>query len=155
LTFKIDSVGIGQKVFFFIIMFYVYERYIHSPKKKDVVNEYQVKKQSIVKRELKSINGVCVKSEIVFIGALKFCNQKAMEYLKQNNITMNENKIQWVITVSAIWSEEAKSMMKQWAQQAEIWSTSIPIKEHCTILQAWSIPLKHETTHLVRDTSLL
>ncbi|ETO03328.1 hypothetical protein RFI_34082 [Reticulomyxa filosa] len=92
----------------------------------DVAGEYQVKKQSIVKRELKSINGVCVKSEIVFIGALKFCKQKAIEYFKQNNITVNENKIQWVITVPAIWSEEAKSMMKQWAQQAEIWSPSIP-----------------------------
>ncbi|ETO18965.1 hypothetical protein RFI_18273, partial [Reticulomyxa filosa] len=94
--------------------------------KKNVADIYQTNEQPTIKRELKSMNGICINSEIVFVGALKFCKQKAIEYFKQNHITINENKIQWVITVPAIWSEEAKGLMKQWAQQAEIWSPSIP-----------------------------
>ncbi|ETO16821.1 hypothetical protein RFI_20518 [Reticulomyxa filosa] len=93
---------------------------------KDVASEYQTKKRSTVKHELQSINGVSVKSETVFTGALKFCKQKAMEYFKAKHMIFKENKIQWVITVPAIWSEEIKGLMRRWAQQAKIWSPSIP-----------------------------
>ncbi|ETO32479.1 hypothetical protein RFI_04638, partial [Reticulomyxa filosa] len=51
---------------------------------------------------------------------------KALQYLENNKIDMREDKIQWVITVPAIWSEEAKGMMKQWAHQAGVWSPSVP-----------------------------
>ncbi|ETO15887.1 hypothetical protein RFI_21477 [Reticulomyxa filosa] len=82
-------------------------------------------KQPTLHDELQSINGVSVKSETVFVGALQYCKKKAMQYLTQNKLTVDENKIQWVITVPAIWSEEAKGMMKQWAQQAKLWDTSV------------------------------
>ncbi|ETN98640.1 hypothetical protein RFI_38852, partial [Reticulomyxa filosa] len=68
-------------------------------------------------KQLHSINGASVSTETVFVSALKYCKQKAMQYLTQNNLTVNENRIQWAITVPAIWDEKAKGQMKQWAQQ--------------------------------------
>ncbi|ETO12041.1 hypothetical protein RFI_25337 [Reticulomyxa filosa] len=92
----------------------------------DLASQYETNKQATVKQELQSMNEVNVKSETVFVGALKYCKRKAMQYLEQNNLAVDEAKIQWVITVPAIWSEEAKGLMKQWAQQANLWSPSIP-----------------------------
>ncbi|ETO07381.1 hypothetical protein RFI_30012, partial [Reticulomyxa filosa] len=103
------------------LLFHRFKMYLY-----DVAGQYQTNKQSTIKQELQSMNGVNVKSETVFVGALKYCKQKAMQYLEQNNLIVNENKIQWAITVPAIWSEEAKGIMKQWAKQATLWNSSIP-----------------------------
>ncbi|ETO20108.1 hypothetical protein RFI_17110 [Reticulomyxa filosa] len=115
--FKMYLYGWFSFLFFY---FYFYSR------KENVAGQYQTNKQSTIKQELQSMNGVNVKSETVFVGALKYCKQKAMRYLEQNNLIVNENKIQWVLTVPAIWSEEAKGLMKQWAKQATLWNSSIP-----------------------------
>ncbi|ETO01604.1 hypothetical protein RFI_35834, partial [Reticulomyxa filosa] len=79
-----------------------------------------------MQKELQSTNGTNVSTETVFVSALEYCKQKAMQYLSQNNLIASENKIQWAITVPAIWDEKAKGLMKQWAQQANLWSPSIP-----------------------------
>ncbi|ETO24491.1 hypothetical protein RFI_12667, partial [Reticulomyxa filosa] len=48
-----------------------------------------------------------------------------MQYLSKLNFKASERDIRWVITVPAIWSEEAKGLMKQWARQADMWNPSI------------------------------
>ncbi|ETO20106.1 hypothetical protein RFI_17108 [Reticulomyxa filosa] len=92
----------------------------------DVAGQYQTKLQPTLKKDLQATNGTSINTEIVFVGALKYCKQKAMQYFTQHHIDVDEEKIQWVITVPAIWSEEAKGLMKRWAKQASLWSPSIP-----------------------------
>ncbi|ETO32641.1 hypothetical protein RFI_04476 [Reticulomyxa filosa] len=104
-----------------LLLFHKFKMHLY-----DTASQYKKKSQSNLKTALQSINGVNVEPQIVFTSALEYCKRKAMQYLEQNNLIVDENKIQWVITVPAIWSEEAKGLMKQWAQQAKLWSPSIP-----------------------------
>ncbi|ETO03444.1 hypothetical protein RFI_33963, partial [Reticulomyxa filosa] len=76
--------------------------------------------------QLKLVNDAKVKPDIVFVGILKWCKSEAMKCLSKEKWKPQEENIQWVLTVPAIWDETAKGLMRQWAQQAKIWSPSTP-----------------------------
>ncbi|ETO02363.1 hypothetical protein RFI_35073, partial [Reticulomyxa filosa] len=86
----------------------------------------QGRKEATLKKELKSVSGVSIDTEIVFIRALQYCKQKLLKRLQQCAITAEENAIQWVIVVPDIWNEEARGLMQQWAIRANLWDPSIP-----------------------------
>ncbi|ETO11662.1 hypothetical protein RFI_25714, partial [Reticulomyxa filosa] len=90
-----------------------------------IKKECQGRKEATLKKELKSVSGVSIDTEIVFIRALQYCKQKLLKRLQQCAITAEENTIQWVIVVPDIWSEEARGLMQQWAIRANLWDPSI------------------------------
>ncbi|ETO00366.1 hypothetical protein RFI_37081, partial [Reticulomyxa filosa] len=96
-----------------------------SKKKKDVPDAYNAQKQPILEKELVSMNGIRVSTETVFVNVLKYCKQKAQEFLKSINIEIRDDKIQWVIPVPDVWSEDAKDLLRQWAIKAQIGSAHI------------------------------
>ncbi|ETO09859.1 hypothetical protein RFI_27519 [Reticulomyxa filosa] len=89
-------------------------------------NNVQSTVTNVVNPELKSTSTVKVKADIIFVGTLQWCKEEVMEYSKNMKLGIQEKDIQWVLTVPAIWDEKAKGLMKQWAQQANLWSPSIP-----------------------------
>ncbi|ETO36913.1 hypothetical protein RFI_00150 [Reticulomyxa filosa] len=75
---------------------------------------------------LRAANGKYVKSERVFVGALKYCKEKAQSYLKGKTLEQRDSDIQWVITVPVSWSDKSKARMMDWAHKAGLWNKAIP-----------------------------
>ncbi|ETO08599.1 hypothetical protein RFI_28789 [Reticulomyxa filosa] len=96
-----------------------------SKKKKDVPDAYNAQKQPILEKELVSMNGIRISTETVFVNVLKYCKQKTQKFLKSINIEIRDDKIQWVIPVPDVWSEDAKDLLRQWAIKAQIGSAHI------------------------------
>eukprot|EP01084_Bolivina_argentea_P248128 415034_1 len=62
-----------------------------------------------IKQELTAANGKKMKSSIVFIAAFKYLQTLAKTYLKKKRIkNIKDSDIQWIITVPAIWNDNAK-----------------------------------------------
>ena len=77
-----------------------------------------------IKDTLTATNGKTVKSSVVFIAALRHLQKEAKNYLTMNRLTRrlfrtcDDSDIQWIITVPAIWNDDAKHKMRQWAIDA-------------------------------------
>ena len=68
---------------------------------------------------LTATNGKTVKSSIVFIAAFKHLHNLAKTLLQRKRIkNIKDDEIQWIITVPAIWNDEAKYRMRQWTIDA-------------------------------------
>eukprot|EP01083_Nonionella_stella_P009682 27766_1 len=76
---------------------------------------------------LTAINGARVKSEIVFIAAFRELQKLAKSHIRKlvKNETIEEDEIQWIVTVPAIWSQKAKNKMKTWITKAGLVSPTI------------------------------
>eukprot|EP01084_Bolivina_argentea_P027730 51521_1 len=77
------------------------------------------------------MNGIKCEPNIVFTSAFKHLQKIALEYINQitNNKQIQDNEIQWIFTVPAIWSEKAKYKMKTWLVTAPaIWSEKAKYK---------------------------
>eukprot|EP01084_Bolivina_argentea_P309977 536238_1 len=64
---------------------------------------------------IESMNGSKCKPDIVFISAFKHLKTIALEYMDKitnNEESIDDSEIQWIMTVPAIWSEKAKYQMK-------------------------------------------
>ncbi len=73
-----------------------------------------------IKGSIRASNGVECSSELVFVSALRFAKEKAMEEVGRNfkTISVKLEDIQWVLTVPAVWKDKAKAKMKLWAAKA-------------------------------------
>ncbi len=80
--------------------------------------------------DLRATNEKRYSSELVFVAAFKQIQKEAKSYLgRLDDIDMNEiseDEIQWIITVPAIWNDEAKNTMKEWAMKAGLIQKDIP-----------------------------
>eukprot|EP01084_Bolivina_argentea_P124782 221108_1 len=86
------------------------------------------------KGDLKSLNGGTCNAKIVFVNAFKRLQKTACEYMAKitNNADIGKDEIQWIVTVPAIWSERAKSKMKEWIITAGLVRSTI--KNQCLIV---------------------
>ena len=76
-------------------------------------------------------------NEIVFVEALKFINSTIFKTFKINGLNIMDcvndlERIQWVLTVPAIWSDKAKYKMELWAHKAGLIRKDI--KDHIRIV---------------------
>eukprot|EP01084_Bolivina_argentea_P041641 76858_1 len=72
-----------------------------------------------IAKYLKAANGSSLGSEKVFVLALQQLGQLAKVFIpKITKDDINDNEIQWILTVPAIWSENAKMQMKKWVFKA-------------------------------------
>ena len=90
-----------------------------------------------IKQKIKATNDEkqSESSEIVFIAQLKYLKESALKFIralekmrkyKRQNLKIEDDEIQWILTVPAIWSEKAKQQMKQWAIKADIINKDTP-----------------------------
>ena len=85
--------------------------------KKDSSNDNSGKIR--IKTQLTAVNGKTMDSESVFVAAFKHIQNEAKRFLKKKKIkNIKDHEIQWIITVPAIWNDEAKELMKQWTIKA-------------------------------------
>ena len=111
--------------------------YDNNPKwkKKIITNQHNNKfMQKVDLHEtITSTNNNLIKenSETVFVAQLKFLKNEAMTFITRNfkrkkKIKFNQDEIQWILTVPAIWSDKAKQRMKDWAIKAGLIEGHIP-----------------------------
>ena len=63
---------------------------------------------------IEAANGKCLPAVDIFAMALKFLKDKATEQIHKEDISCLPNKrIQWIITVPAIWTDVAKDVMRK------------------------------------------
>ena len=84
------------------------------------------------------MNGEEMASEKVFVAALEHIKREGLQNLQdeleQNNIDIKINGIrdvQWIMTVPAIWNDEAKDKMLVWMKKAKFIDPNI--KDHCLL----------------------
>eukprot|EP01084_Bolivina_argentea_P280242 479239_1 len=78
-----------------------------------------------ISSELTAINGSKCPAENIFVKAFSDLKQMAIEYLyKLSKQYIDDNEIQWIITVPAIWSDSAKLKMRNWAIKAKLSDTN-------------------------------
>lgn len=53
----------------------------------------------------------------VFVHSIKFLRDDFLEAFKKTVTTYDENHIHWVLTVPAIWNDDAKQFMREAAQE--------------------------------------
>ena len=76
-------------------------------------------------------NNMTEDSQTVFVAQLKFLKNEAMTFINRNfkrkkKMKFNQDEIQWILTVPAIWSDKAKQRMKDWAIIAGLIEGHIP-----------------------------
>ena len=76
--------------------------------------------------DLEATNGMKYSAESVFIEAFKHLHNETKQWLKKKKMKINDNEIGWIITVPAIWNDEAKDKMKYWAIKSGIINELIP-----------------------------
>lgn len=76
-------------------------------------SNFQVSGQRVdIKEFLTATNGEELESRKVLEEALRFMAQHAMAVLKEKLDGIQRDEVQWIVTVPAIWSDRAKSVMK-------------------------------------------
>eukprot|EP01084_Bolivina_argentea_P309974 536233_1 len=104
----------------------------------DIVNECKQQSSKAVNVGafyVKAMNGCKCKPDVVFINAFKHLQKIALEYMDKitnNEESIDDSEIQWIMTVPAIWSEKAKYQMKKWIVNAGLIDTNI--KDQCLIV---------------------
>ena len=69
-------------------------------------------------------------SELIWIEVFKHINELVTKYLNEQAKITQKGEIQWIISVPAIWNNDAKSKMKQWARRAGLVKRNIPNQCH-------------------------
>ena len=71
-------------------------------------------------KNARSIDGRELDLMLVISESLKFISDKAIEKLQEQVGKIQKNKIRWVLTVPALWTEDQKQFMRKAAQRAGI-----------------------------------
>eukprot|EP01084_Bolivina_argentea_P111078 198294_1 len=109
--------------------------YENNIKKLNIIDADDDKKMDEIdiSHELTATNGAKCESETLFVIAFKHLEQIAQEYVPKITTDEIENEeVQWILTVPAIWSENAKNKMQQWMIKAELVDASV--KDQCIIV---------------------
>ena len=61
----------------------------------------------------------------VFSKSIKYMKDHVIEHLNQNGITYPEAETKWVITVPAIWDDQAKNVMRRAAERVHVYALFI------------------------------
>lgn len=79
----------------------------------------------------------------VFSKSILYMKNHVIDHLKQNGVTYPETETKWVITVPAIWSDQAKHVMRRAAEMAGIISThlSIALEPECAAIYCSQLPV--------------
>ena len=74
------------------------------------------------RQNITSQNGRQMKTQTVFIEALKYIKKTIFKTFAKNDVQLDKENpikdIQWILTVPAIWSHRAKHKMEKWAETA-------------------------------------
>eukprot|EP01084_Bolivina_argentea_P029607 54968_1 len=73
-----------------------------------------------IEQYLTASDGQKVLSKTVFIAVFQYLQAKAKEFVPRNvtQEIIHDDEIQWIVTVPAIWSQNAQNNMKQWITEA-------------------------------------
>lgn len=79
----------------------------------------------------------------VFSKSIKYMKDHVIEHLNQSGITYPEAETKWVITVPAIWNDQAKHVMRRAAEKAGIIGTnlSIALEPECAAIYCSQLPV--------------
>ena len=84
----------------------------------------------VIRDLLTAANGAKFPSELIWIEVFKHINKLVTKYInEQAKLTVN-GELQWVISVPAIWNDDAKDKMNQWARRAGLIKRNIPNQCH-------------------------
>ncbi|OPL32799.1 hypothetical protein AM593_05223, partial [Mytilus galloprovincialis] len=75
--------------------------------------------------KIAAANGEEVQAKAVFGHGIAFLKNHALENFKRAGMEIDENEVQWVITVPAIWTDAAKQFMREAAQRADIFNDQL------------------------------
>ncbi|KAJ8297751.1 hypothetical protein KUTeg_024282 [Tegillarca granosa] len=70
--------------------------------------------------QLKDVNGKTLPAIKVFSMSIQYLKDKVLEHVKKTGPLVTENDLNWVLTVPAIWDEQAKYFMRKAAEEAGI-----------------------------------
>ena len=70
--------------------------------------------------QIKSENGKPLSVIKVFSKTIEYLKQHAINHLKQNGVPDPEKETKWVLTVPAIWTDPAKSIMRSAAEEVSV-----------------------------------
>ena len=68
--------------------------------------------------EIEAFGGTKYSSEKVFVAMFKHLKSESDGFLKKQRIKAKPRRIQWIVTVPAIWNDKAKYKMKKWMIEA-------------------------------------
>eukprot|EP01084_Bolivina_argentea_P021874 40659_1 len=139
-NFEVVNVGLDAKHIYMDVgdqqdKWMLFERFkmaLFDDEKKSDDNKEDMKERITIQTHLTAANGISCKADKVFIAAFKYVNKLCQQYLKKNKIKTTNDNIQWIITVPAIWTDESKNKMKQWAFKAGL--VNKDINNHCRIV---------------------
>ena len=83
-----------------------------------------------IEEHLTAANGTKFPSELIWIEVFKHIQHKLVERWIQNRKIAGGGEIQWIISVPPMWSDKAKSKMKQWAIRAGLVKRNLPNQCH-------------------------
>ena len=109
--------------------------YDKNIKKLNIIDDNEEKEidEADISNELTATNGDKCVSEKIFIIAFQHLQKLSKEYLhKITSDEIDDDEIQWILTVPAIWSENAKNKMKEWIIKAGL--VDATIKNQCIIV---------------------
>ena len=86
-----------------------------------------------IKNTLTAANGKTVDADVVFVAAFKHLQSLTKKWLKQRKMRgIRDENIQWIITVPAIWNDDAKHKMREWTIKAGLVNSNI--QDQCKIV---------------------
>eukprot|EP01083_Nonionella_stella_P068815 182994_1 len=104
------------KLFFERFKMALYEDKIKSTAR---ANDDTKQNEVDTKQYIEASNGTSVLASIVFVQAFRHLQDKAKKFLfKVTKEKINDDEIQFILTVPAIWSEAAKNKMRRWISEA-------------------------------------
>lgn len=65
---------------------------------------------------LSSVDGKTLPALKVFTSCIKFLKEQMLEQCKKQNLEISKPDIRWVVTVPAIWNDDAKQFMRRAAE---------------------------------------
>eukprot|EP01084_Bolivina_argentea_P267137 453374_1 len=104
----------------------------NEQKNNDETKEFDNTNLISISTQLTAANNKTHSSEKVFILVFKHIEKEAKKFLRKQKIKWKPKQIGWIITVPAIWSDESKDKMKQWAIKAGLVDKNI--KNQCKIV---------------------
>eukprot|EP01084_Bolivina_argentea_P078664 142759_1 len=84
----------------------------------DDIKDYEPKRKINIKKRLKAANQITYPAELVFVAAFEHIQDLAQKYMRHQGWKAEPHEIQWIITVPAIWNDNAKNNMRQWVIKA-------------------------------------
>ncbi len=84
----------------------------------------------VIRDLLTAANRAKFPSELIWIEVFKHINKLVTKYINEQAKVTTKGEIQWVISVPAIWNDDAKEKMKQWARRAGLVKRHLPNQCH-------------------------